>query len=908
MKNLYIIFILNIIVFNPIFSQTYFCDNGFKVGKLYLEECSIEYFTDSFGGTYTLPDIFTGITLHPNGKMYANGGTLSAPILVEVDVFTAKIIDTLAESPEPFTSLACDENGILYAGHRSIYSYNIETDTWTSLGILPEFDYVSGGIIFFDGELYVSTLNQFNSNSKLLRVNLENISNSEEVTPSMLNRTFGGLTNYCSEGIKIFLGSEYNSEGDYITYIHKINLADFSTDTICQINLPSNQVIFGLTSTDEFRTTCELQLDLDLDDSSGRLIDHYEVDSLCKITLNITDDDVGIQNLNSTIDSMSIVLVSGEQHPNEEVLTGIFSSMFDIRGHGTNHLSIINQGTATDEDFIDALKAVRFNVLTNDIINGERVLHTTLYSGSSISDAAKTFIYIDVNHQPNAGIDGTAMVCEGRAVDIFDALGGEPEINGHWKPELWSGSNLYVSIHDEPGTYQYITDSGGCTADTAVVQVIEHHDPHIGIDSADLITLSLCLGDTLVWDATLPDAQNYFWNDDYEEPIRWITEEGIYSVEVFDANNCYWFAKTNVLITEEMAMTEETMTLCEGEVFEWNEIIVQNDTIICQTFERGYACDSSHCISFQFEESPISTAYVELCGETEYTWQGLLLENDTLLCLTYTNQEGCDSTECLDLRFLPDYQSLDSHVFICGEEPYEVLGVTFTQDTTFCFSYVTEQGCDSIQCIDAQIVAAPATNDSISICMGETYLFGAQLLDETGDYEATFLDALNCDSLVMLHLEVLPNYENNIDTLLTEGEQIEIGGQIFDETGDYDIPLQTHLGCDSTIFLNLEIITSIKNVEESDNYFIPNIISPYSDSWHHTFIIYTRNGHQEIFPSVVIYDVWGHVIFSAKDVVSGHSQPAWDGTFQGNELPKGVYFYQVILSNGKLLTGSLVLM
>ncbi|MCB0600212.1 MAG: gliding motility-associated C-terminal domain-containing protein [Saprospiraceae bacterium] len=77
---------------------------------------------------------------------------------------------------------------------------------------------------------------------------------------------------------------------------------------------------------------------------------------------------------------------------------------------------------------------------------------------------------------------------------------------------------------------------------------------------------------------------------------------------------------------------------------------------------------------------------------------------------------------------------------------------------------------------------------------------------------------------------------------------------------------------------------------ECGGVFIPNVFSPNGDAVNDLFEV-VHDGSVESFIYFRIYDRWGNLIYDAP--VSGSSSPQWNGTAAGQELPPGVYVYQV---------------
>ena len=90
-----------------------------------------------------------------------------------------------------------------------------------------------------------------------------------------------------------------------------------------------------------------------------------------------------------------------------------------------------------------------------------------------------------------------------------------------------------------------------------------------------------------------------------------------------------------------------------------------------------------------------------------------------------------------------------------------------------------------------------------TICSNETFTFGPQELNVSGNYIQNLQTAAGCDSIVQLDLTVNPAYSFVIDTSICEGESILFEGLEMTMTGTYPFNLFTSLGCDSIITYEL---------------------------------------------------------------------------------------------------------
>ncbi|WP_179336090.1 gliding motility-associated C-terminal domain-containing protein [Winogradskyella costae] len=95
----------------------------------------------------------------------------------------------------------------------------------------------------------------------------------------------------------------------------------------------------------------------------------------------------------------------------------------------------------------------------------------------------------------NAGTDGIIELCSNSPIiDLFDVLGGDPDVGGTWSPQLTSGTGIFDPSIDIPRTYTYTISSAGnaCPSDTSKVVVSIIPDPNAGSDTA----LNLCIDET----------------------------------------------------------------------------------------------------------------------------------------------------------------------------------------------------------------------------------------------------------------------------------------------------------------------------------------------------------------------------------------------------------------------------
>ncbi len=157
-------------------------------------------------------------------------------------------------------------------------------------------------------------------------------------------------------------------------------------------------------------------------------------------------------------------------------------------------------------------------------------------------------------------------------------------------------------------------------------------------------------------------------------------------------------------------------------------------------------------------------------------------------------------------------------VSICEGENY--LGWSESGEYTRTLRRVWEgaSGADSI--INTNLIVHPTymINEVVNICEGEDYTFGNQILNITGDYVETFETVSGCDSTIYLHLNVNRSYYTVFDTIISPGQSY-MG---WTDEGTYLQNLVSITGCDSIVTTNLKIeesYTQYINLEKGWNIF-----------------------------------------------------------------------------------------
>ncbi|MBO7651344.1 MAG: fibrobacter succinogenes major paralogous domain-containing protein, partial [Bacteroidales bacterium] len=110
------------------------------------------------------------------------------------------------------------------------------------------------------------------------------------------------------------------------------------------------------------------------------------------------------------------------------------------------------------------------------------------------------------------------------------------------------------------------------------------------------------------------------------------------------------------------------------------------------------------------------------------------------------------------------------------------------------------------------------TEISLERCV--SYSFGGEVLTQSGDYVRTFQDVNGCDSVVLLHLEIINNgipvySEVEINTC---ADPFVYNGVTYTESGGYQQVLTAANGCDSIVLLWLHLGSGVYDERDGNSY------------------------------------------------------------------------------------------
>ncbi len=295
------------------------------------------------------------------------------------------------------------------------------------------------------------------------------------------------------------------------------------------------------------------------------------------------------------------------------------------------------------------------------------------------------------------------------------------------------------------------------------------------------------------------------WTNNQDWPFAGIIGGSYHPV----GNNCLESFNTGPVNGSWCLIIENDPSFYGGQILNFEVLLCDNSGLLCCEADGGslapypdlYVCkgDSSLLLDIPpvyFGQQPdtLEYTYQYLISDTS----GIIIELDSVPDLTAYPAGAYDV--CVLAYRLSDSDSL--YVVTPGLPVDSLLAMLNSANPPFC-------GDLSSSCVQVVIESPPPlTVLNEAICSGDSLLVGDSTFYEAGDYNLLLYTAAGCDSLVELHLNVLPHDTTALQFTLCPGDSLFVADTVFWETNNYEVLLQNQSGCDSLLRIQLDFYPS----------------------------------------------------------------------------------------------------
>ena len=388
---------------------------------------------------------------------------------------------------------------------------------------------------------------------------------------------------------------------------------------------------------------------------------------------------------------------------------------------------------------------------------GEQRTETGQYEATFISSTGCDSV-VTLNLEVVSELTETvnAQICEGSSYDF----------NG----DTYSSSGSFSAT---------LTSSLGCDSIvTLELQVLN--------EVVNDINVELCFGQTYQFDDEVLDSS------------------GLYTKTYTTSQGCDSIVNVDLSVFPTYQDTIEA-TICEGESYSFSGQSYDNAGIYQVDLTSSDGCDS--IVVLILNENPI--VYYEItetiCFDESYNFGTSTYSETGTYIETFVHPlTGCDSVVTLNLDVVEEIIETIS-VQICEGGSYEFNGDMYSEPGQFTAELISSQGCDSVVTLELLVVSEVNTQLDIKICEGESYQFDDINIDSTGEYQNTYPSSLGCDSVVTVTVTVYPTYQDTIQTTICEGSSYDFNGESLSVGGIYQANLSSIHDCDSIVILILNV-------------------------------------------------------------------------------------------------------
>jgi hypothetical protein len=318
-----------------------------------------------------------------------------------------------------------------------------------------------------------------------------------------------------------------------------------------------------------------------------------------------------------------------------------------------------------------------------------------------------------------------------------------------------------------------------------------------GCDSVITLTLTVSPNSTTSLSATICQGQSYAFG------TQTLTAAGNYSLMVPAANGCDSVI-TLALTVRPNSTASLSAGICEGQSYVFGTQTLSVAGNYTRIIPAANGCDSVIALTLTVRPNSTASLSTTICQGQSYVFGNQNLTTAGNYSRTIPALNGCDSVINLNLTVRPNSSSAIS-ASVCQGQSYAFGSQTLNVPGTYTRTLVAANGCDSVITLNLSFRSNSTTTIQDSICFGTFYLFGAQVLTNSGIYTQSQPSANGCDSLTVLSLTVLPNSTASLQATICQGDYYWFGGDTLRNPGFYNDTLVALNGCDSVVILQLRV-------------------------------------------------------------------------------------------------------
>ena len=251
-----------------------------------------------------------------------------------------------------------------------------------------------------------------------------------------------------------------------------------------------------------------------------------------------------------------------------------------------------------------------------------------------------------------------------------------------------------------------------------------------------------------------------------------------------------------------------TDTICDTELpYPWNGREYTASTVDTILLTSTLGADSAVVLILTVmpsKYSDVEETAVE--NNLPVTFDGVVFLAPADTVFLHTDNYGCDSLTHYRLTVFPNHSYEYSKQVCDNALPVEWMGHTFTHADTLVLNLLDVYGADSTVTLMLTVAPSYSTDIDTTTCDNVPFRFEGQQLTQSDDYQFMMRSSLGCDSVVNIHLTLLPHSEIYIEDTVCASEGYNLGGVSYNHSGIYSSTFTNIYGCDSLVTLRLGLL------------------------------------------------------------------------------------------------------
>lgn len=291
-----------------------------------------------------------------------------------------------------------------------------------------------------------------------------------------------------------------------------------------------------------------------------------------------------------------------------------------------------------------------------------------------------------------------------------------------------------------------------------------------------------------------------------------------------------------------------------------------------------------------------SSATLTAYGGNLYSWSGgespnsatNTFNNSGTYFLTVTDNSGCTVITSQTIEIIDNTSFVSINESICQGQNY----INYTTSGVYIDTLQSVNGCDSIVTLELIVNPSYKIDKNITICSGSFFEFNGEIISQEGVYIDSMDTQLGCDSIIVLNLKIAHEDFLGNDTTICNAYEYTLKSP-SEQTVWFDnsIGLMKKVNKPGVYWASIigangcEIIDTVF-VQFNIKSYMPNVFSPNGDGINDCFNPFFSQADEIAQYRFSVFDRWGNHIFTTSDTTD-----CWNGESKGKVCTNGVYVY-----------------